>query len=143
MLLAMLADDEKENRTAAISFIKAIRQAPGASQPQIREFRPPEIKDDAETLQDLLPPVDECTMEPPLTRQLSDEELENIADVPLTLPIPCHSQGVERCVRLVTESSNAVFGKEARDGYIRALTKSRHFMPSLESKKDFYAPSDG
>jgi hypothetical protein len=88
-------------------------------------------------LPDLLPPPEECKFEPPLTRQLSTEELEEITNEALNVPIPCHSQGVERCIRMVTEASNAVCGLDARDSYIRAVVKSRDFMPSFESKKDF------
>ena len=49
---------------------------------------------------------------------------------------PCHTQAVERCVKLVTEASTKVYGKDRRDGFIRATIHSRRLMPRLESKKD-------
>ena len=67
----------------------------------VREFKPPELNDMAIQLQDLLPNIDECVFEPPLTTYLSTEDLDNIVDVPFTVYIPSHSQGVERCVKMV------------------------------------------
>jgi len=60
-------------------------------------------------------------MEPPITRHLPVEQVDNFLENPLVLRISCHSQGVERCVKLVTEASGALYGKDARDGYIRAV----------------------
>jgi hypothetical protein len=141
VLLAMLSNEGQDIRKLAINRIKEIRQAPRSSQHQIREFRPPAVKDTAVTLQDLLS-AEESVFEPPLSSQLSDEELDQIMELPYSSSIPCHSQGVERCVKLVTEASGAVYGFESRDGYIRAVVKSRDFMPSFESKQDFCAVAD-
>jgi len=141
VLLAMLADEDEENRKVAVDIIKSIRQQASASQHHIREFRPPHITDSCRTLRDLLPPVDQCKFEPPMTSKLTDEELDSIVQQRYQVNIPCHSQGVERCVRLVTEASGMVYGADARDGYIRAVVKSRQFMPSFQSKQDFSAPT--
>ena len=142
MLLAMLADEDESNRKLAVDIIKAIRASPLSSQHLIREFRPPHIEDSAETLRDLLPLVDQCILEPPLVKIISDEDLEKIVQKPFSVDMPCHSQGVERCVRMVTEASNAVYGMDARDGYIGAVVKSRDCMPSFDTKHDFCAPFD-
>jgi hypothetical protein len=142
VLLSMLGDDDDDNRKAAVDIIKTIRQAAGGSHQQVREFRPPKIKENAQTLQDLLPSMEELTLEPPLTKHLSDEELQQLLTQPFISQIPCHSQGVERCVRTVSEASKSVYGMDARDGYIRAVIKSRNFMPSFQTKQDFRLPRD-
>lgn len=142
VLLSMLGDDDESNRTAAVDIIKTIRQAAGRPQHQVREFRPPKIKENAQTLQDLLPSMEELTLEPPLTKHLTDEELQQLVTQPFISQIPCHSQGVERCVRTVSEASKSVYGMDARDGYIRAVIKSRDFMPSFQTKQDFRLPSN-
>ena len=49
---------------------------------------------------------------------------------------PCHTQAVKRCINLVTEISLKAFGKDSRDGFIRAIIESRQKTPQLESKKD-------
>jgi hypothetical protein len=145
VLLAMFADEDQENRMCAVSIIKRIRQntvsATSKSKQQVREFRPPQVNDSAVSLQDLLPPAKECSFEPPLTMLLSNEELDKIVDVRFTVDIPCHSQAVERSVKMVTEASKSVYGFDARDGYIRAVLKSRHFMSTFQSKQDFCCAS--
>lgn len=137
VLLAMLASQDEATRRAAVDKIKAIRQAPQTSRRHVRQFRAPVIQQAASTLRDLLPPLEECLLEPPLTSALPDEELDKVVQQSYSSDIPCHSQGVERCVRMVTEASNAVYGAESRDGYIRAVIKSRSCMPSFETKQDF------
>ena len=141
VILAMLADVDQKNRKLAIDRIKKIREIT-VYEEEIRYFRPPKINKSAKNLTDLLPPEEECRYEPPLTMHLSNANLQNIINEPLSVDIPCHSQGVERCVRMVTEASGEVYGKEARDGYIRAVLKSRDFMPSFETKRDFNASAD-
>ena len=52
---------------------------------------------------------------------------------------PCHTQSVERFVKLVTESCAAVCGTKSRDGFILCGLKSRELMPSylLIPKQNF------
>ena len=60
-------------------------------------------------------------LEPPATMNLSDEDITNMIKNGSQLEIeklPCHSQAVERHVRLLTQASLATCGAEARDGYI-------------------------
>ena len=63
--------------------------------------------------------------EPQLTVNISDVDIiafvaskeSPLIDFP---KFPCHTQAVERCVKLVTEASAAVCGNTSRDGFIRA-----------------------
>ena len=56
----------------------------------------------------------------------------------LELPeFPCHTQNVERMVKIVTEVSLTACSEEARDGIIRTKLKSRKDIPRFETKKDF------
>ena len=57
--------------------------------------------------------------EPPVTMRLSNEEIGQFRQIPLTLKYPNHTQCVERSVKLVTEASRAVYGFDARDRFIR------------------------
>jgi hypothetical protein len=50
---------------------------------------------------------------------------------------PCHTQAVERCVKLVTEASSAVCGAKSRDGFIRVRLESREKMPYFNTKADY------
>ena len=56
---------------------------------------------------------------------------------PLQYGYPCHSQSVERTVKLVSESTLAVYGQERRHGWIKMTIQSRKQMPAFKSKKDF------
>lgn len=77
-----------------------------------------------------------------MLNRVTDNELEDliqsqshgIMDFP---DYPCHTQAVERCVKMVTEASMAVAGEKARDGFIRSQLQSRAIMPSFETKKNY------
>ncbi|GBM10880.1 hypothetical protein AVEN_42134-1 [Araneus ventricosus] len=79
---------------------------------------------------------------PPLLRDLSEDDINSLINSDTT-PIreiqkfPRHTQVVEKCIKLVTETSNKVCGHEARDGYIRAILKSRSIMSNFSKKSDF------
>ena len=47
---------------------------------------------------------------------------------------PCHTQAVERVIKLVTESSLSVCGPEARDGFVKAKIASQKMMQNLRPK---------
>ena len=80
--------------------------------------------------------------EPPLLADLSVEDIEMFVtsgDVPVIdfQQYPCHTQVVERCVKLVTEASSAVYGQNARDGFIRVRLESRRIMSQFNTKADY------
>ena len=77
-------------------------------------------------------------MEPPATLNLSDKEITRLIKSGLLFEIgklPCHSQIVERHIRLAIEAyqmlSLITSGAEARDGFIRSRIKSRNDLPKM------------
>ena len=79
---------------------------------------------------------------PPMLRSLTSYEVEVWAneEVPVKYPllkIPCHSQAVERHIRLVSDASLKSSSVEQRDGMIRATIHSREKIPRFSSKKDY------
>ncbi|GBN17975.1 hypothetical protein AVEN_161558-1 [Araneus ventricosus] len=77
-----------------------------------------------------------------MLRDLSEDDIKSLVNSDTTAireiqKFPCHTQAVERCIKLVTEASNKVCGHEARDGYIRATLKFRSVMPNFSKKSDF------
>ena len=72
-----------------------------------------------------------CVVCPPsMLRYLSEDDIKSLINSDTTLireiqKFPCHTQAVERCVKLVTEGSIKVCRHEARDGHIRATLKYR------------------
>ncbi|GBN57102.1 hypothetical protein AVEN_181291-1 [Araneus ventricosus] len=79
---------------------------------------------------------------PPMLRDLSEDVIKSLINSDTT-PIreiqkfPCHTQAVERCIKLVTKALNKVCGHDARDGSIRATLKSRSVMPNFSKTSDF------
>ena len=128
----MLFDSNSEVKQKADQIIRRARQTPTMTP---RSFKVPKLNFEAEDYTklidfDALDPV----LEPPLTKvmcpALTDEELHSIPS------LPCHTQAVERCIKLVTEASQKVCGAKARDGYIINTLKSQKKNPKLDSKKD-------
>ena len=50
---------------------------------------------------------------------------------------PCHTQTVERAIKLATEALLSVVGQENRDCMIENELKSRCKMSKLDSKNDY------
>lgn len=82
--------------------------------------------------------------EPPILMNFSLEELNSMVLEPNSnsavfqaiKKFPCHTQAVERGVKLLTETALKVYGEEKRDGVVRNTLLSRKNMPYCESKKD-------
>ncbi|KAF2880389.1 hypothetical protein ILUMI_25805, partial [Ignelater luminosus] len=50
---------------------------------------------------------------------------------------PCHTQAVERVIKLVTDSLRPVWCSEARKGFIKSRITLQKSMPKFETKKHF------
>lgn len=139
LLLAMISDEREYVRELAIR--KIILFSDNKTQ-EIREFKVPELILDATDYFSMIDWTKSDRFPPPLLRDVSIQDLKKCVDLK-SLPnlsflnFPCHNQGVERCVKLVTESANLVVGHNNRDGFIRARMKSRELMPTFSTKKDY------
>lgn len=77
--------------------------------------------------------------------KFSDEALKNMVDTGEVLAVgkfPCHTQAVERCIKLGTEASAAVCGAKSRDGYIHSRLASRKLMPNFNTKSEYNCKQD-
>ena len=78
--------------------------------------------------------------EPPLTLDLSDNELQNslLTGEKINLPdFPSHSQGVERAVKLVTGASQSVYGFVAGHQHILVNVLCQQLRPAISSKGSY------
>ena len=136
----MLADSRKHVRELGLRRILKCRQIAKVEQ-NVCEFKIPTLNFQADDYIDLIDWHSVTLTEPPLTVSISDNELKPmILDVPAEIDIlrfPCHSQPVERCVKLVTEVSAGVCGNDARDGFIRSRIASRIALPKFETKSQY------
>ena len=137
MLLAMSADDRQPIREEAVQLIRSARRH---QTEEVRQFRLPGLHFGATCYSKLITWDAETVTEPPLLRDLPDEDLDGILQTPLVVPpYPVHTQAVERAVRVVTEACERVQGEEARHGFIMARIKHRKMLPSVNKKQDFRA----
>ncbi|KAL7636733.1 UNVERIFIED_CONTAM: hypothetical protein RMT77_012487 [Armadillidium vulgare] len=74
---------------------------------------------------------------PPVLRLIEEDKILEFIEKPLKLRHECHSQNVERHVKLVTEASASVVGHDRRDGVIRNKIRSRKLLKNFQSKSDF------
>ncbi|GBN27997.1 hypothetical protein AVEN_273696-1 [Araneus ventricosus] len=85
--------------------------------------------------------------EPPLTMGISDEALKQMvvdgipAEVFDFQNYPCHTQSMERYVKLVTKTSIAVCGATKRDGFIRIRLESRQLLSQFNTKDEYHQQS--
>ena len=133
-------DDNEEDDTEddGIQLDNMEKQAIASS--QVRPYVVPRINFEASDYMDLIDWEATQLSEPPLTSSLTNEQLTAIKDSPLQVAdYPCHTQAVERAVRLVSEASASVIGQDARDGFIRQRIQSRKGLKMHATKKDFFS----
>ncbi|KAK4876600.1 hypothetical protein RN001_009106 [Aquatica leii] len=81
--------------------------------------------------------------EPPILSRISTQDLKDFMNNPESShrsnfeKYHCHTQCVERSIKLVTEASAAVCGPDSRDGFIRVRADSRKNMPCFNTKSEF------
>lgn len=144
--LAMLNDEDEHIRRKGWNRILSAREnAPKTK--SIRVFRVPDINFSCTNYLDLIdydkaehtnPPI---LIDFPFTRadidELSSKRILEHEFAKHLKNLPCHTQAVERSVKLVAEASQRVCGQEARNGMILNTLHSRNSMPKFDSKKDF------
>lgn len=151
VLLSMLADERQEVRKMTVQRIlsKSLQAAAaefGGGDTDPRIFRVPILNFQATQNTEMVDwPKDELF--PPILSGTADEAIQSCVEdcskvMTLVGDFPCHTQAVERTVKLVTQAAKSVCGAEARDGYIRSTLRSRKIMPKFNTKKDFVAASN-
>lgn len=140
IIQTLLCSEDQKERIKGVERILAIRGAGDLDAQQgdssVRTRRTPDINRDASSIGDLIS-WSEGVSEPPLTCSLSTSEVKNFINTPMeVLNWPCHTQGIERVVKMVTEASAKYYSQEKRDGGIRAQETSRRLMSKNESKQD-------
>lgn len=141
LLMAMVFDDRKHIRELGLRRVLKARQTVPKGK-GIRNFITPTLNFDAVDYTQLIDWNVEKISSPPLLRRVTNEEIHSFiqsGDIPDwdVKKFPCHTQAVERCVKLVTEASLKVCGPQSRDGFIRATLKSRSMMQEFNTKSQY------
>ena len=135
ILLSMLCHTDSEMRNRAVDKIIKIRE--GEKPNIVRCFRVPKLNFDAVNIEQLIN-WDEEIFEPPILNNFNESQLQLLRSEKLNLCLyPCHTQSVERCIKIITDASNTVYGFEARDGFIKSCIAHRQIMPKFNTKKNF------
>lgn len=141
ILLCMIADPKQHIRELALRrILKARHDFRENEKPNIRTFKIPVINFQANNYFDIINWQDSTITEPPVISNITDEALKEAIQTGGRIEVPkfpCHTQAVERSIKLVTEASTSVCGQIRRDGYIRTKLQSQNLMPSFETKKDY------
>lgn len=140
LMLSMIIDERKHIRELGFRRILKARQSVETN--GIRVFKPPKINFEAKDYTEIIDWQSCSLTPPPLLQKVTDEEIKLIVSQDSSQILdfkkyPCHTQAVERCVKLVSEASSKVCGHMARDGFIRSTLVSRTNMPEFSSKKKF------
>ncbi|GBN00265.1 hypothetical protein AVEN_99437-1 [Araneus ventricosus] len=138
VLLAMLVYEREHIRELGYRRILKARQI--VPKKTVRNFVPPKINFQASNYIEIINWNSCLVYPPPMLQDLSEDDIKSLINS-VTTPIreiqkfPCHTQAVDRCIKLVADTSNKVCALEARDGYIRATLKSRSVMPNFSKNQ--------
>ena len=135
----MITDERKHIRELGLRRILKARSDRVAG---IRKFTIPELNFNSSDYIELIDWQRTAITEPPLIMDISDAVVADlvksgdsqIIDFPR---FPCHTQAVERCVKLVTQASAGVCGQTSRDGIIRLRLEGRRIMPTFNTKAQY------
>ena len=75
--------------------------------------------------------------EPPMLRKYSDQEILDLVETPLVLPVEHNTQYVEPAIRVMSEKSKRAASLKRREGKAISIFQSRSKRPKCETKKDF------
>lgn len=140
ILVAMLVDSDKDIRQKAVYSIMSSRQLQLNS---IRTFEKPHINFDASHYTEIVDLNNEDGIKPPITKNLSTDQLNQCTETPRNIVfdmlygIPCHTQSVERAIRLVSERSQKVFSEENRNRSIYNKIECTKILPKTNTKQDY------
>ena len=132
----MLADERSDIRRLALQIILRARNN---LIPQ-RKFQVHKLNFNANSYEDIISWQDEDRTEPPITKHILTETIQKGSRMvsppcPHIPRFPCHTQSVERTVKVVTD----VFGNQNRHRDIQGIFRGRSVMHKFETKRDFKA----
>ena len=143
MLTSMLEDQDANIRKSGIKIIKKLRSNPPKPPKSkilkgVRKHEIPQLNWNASKWTEIIDLERVKIWEPKIISKLSLEKVEAACESPISFPkYPCHSQTVERMVKLVTEVSGEVYGEKKQREKAVAVLASRRSRKAYESKKDY------
>ncbi|GBM87549.1 hypothetical protein AVEN_107199-1 [Araneus ventricosus] len=139
LLLSMLTDKRENISSLALRKLFCARNENRGSS-EVRIFQVPKLDFNAKDYFTLINWQRVGRFEPPLLMNVPFKEIVAMLKVKKTeewSKYPCHAQAVERCIRLVSEASESVYGDEKRHGFILNRIQSRSLIKHYNTKKDY------
>ena len=139
LLIALATDERPHIRQLALRRVLAARSSNNETDTEPRVFKVPLLNFEAQDYTEIISWSSNKRTEPPMFRSFPPNQLEeNIRSSEMLQfqSFPCHTQAVERGIKLVTEACTAVCEPQ-RDGFIRARIESRSAMKVFNTKSDF------
>ena len=142
VILSMFKCDDVSVREAGLQKVISIRNSEQLAQKKgpKRLKRIAAINEHASHWSEMVDLDQPGVCEPALTESFSVEQLNDALKTgeKLEIPdLPSHTQSVERCVKLVSEASHAVYGVESRHRHINARVLGRSVRPAFETKSSY------
>ena len=132
VLVSMISDEDIDIRKLAIEIILKSREQHRGD--RIREFKIPKINFNATEYYSLIE-YNEDWLEPRLTE---DYLFNTNCSLNLLFPLfPCHTQSVERAVRIVSETSKMFSNPNDRNSRIYSTILLRRVLPKFDTKRQF------
>ncbi|GBM27211.1 hypothetical protein AVEN_202100-1 [Araneus ventricosus] len=144
LLLTMLHDSRKHIRELVVRCILGARDKKTKNSGGLRFFKLPKLNFEVADYIDLIDWSNCVVTEPPLKMHIKDKDLKEMCKEEQFPALnfeefPCHTQSVERCVKLISEAEMKVCGETARDGYICAKFQARKELPTFNNKGQCYS----
>ena len=137
LLASLICSESKEDREFAVNQILQIRDGKEEGDRSVRIRRNPNIIMSAHTPVELIDWKKETVLEPVFTCKMSITEIKEMINTPFNMePYSTHTQSCERAVQEVNKASEAVYGHDRRDGWVRARVDHREMLPVFRSKRD-------
>ena len=143
IVTAALASDESHHREFAVKILRENRKKPH-KKPKLkllkgmRKFEIPQLNWEATDWHLIIDWSKVKLHETRNLQRLTEEDLCAALISPVKYPdFPCHSQSVERCVKLVSEVTKKIFGEENQKASILSIQSCRKSRPAFNSKKEY------
>jgi hypothetical protein len=145
LLITMVCDDNAIYREIGYRRMLNIRdRMMKGTESSLRRFVVPTVNFDAKEYISLIS-WENIQSTPPLLQNMSTDELRILVKEKqfkrMNFEFPCHTQAVERGIKMVTEASMHVCGEKSRDGIIWTRGESRNQRKTFETKSDFFSPT--
>ena len=141
ILAAMVSSTNLNHNELAWRRILRSREQ-SVSDGRIRQLRVPKLNINANSYIDLIDWTDTTISEPSFTHSVTTNKIKEMIDSKafseFKIPeLPCHTQNVERHIKLVTKASSLVCDHASRKGLIRNKLSLRATMPCFNTKSQY------